>query len=357
MPSPPDQAPNFLTFLDTLPGKSLAIVYSFSNTVDKDRVWYDRWKSSTIMYFGQGGEELGLDVRYIDVDTFLTEAVSRDGVSNDYLINLHSGLRDISSWPIISSLASWRSIPAGPCPSDVHITCERKDVTRALASSLKLMLPSSWEAHQSDGLEYVIKARDLGMSVGLRKTKLRGELEAANRDPKLVVEEFVLGFDATISVLANHMGNYTVLGAVFYIPKSREPEWMFTEELKKLPFENNEFKSFEIAVDDELAAELLELSRMLGQGGVYRHDFRIEPLPNGEAPEIMTLKNSWYLEVTPTPTMAEQTDFGQILRRALADCDIREELLGPAKERFRGDQAPQSALVASLLYKAVSRIC
>ncbi|MEM9823787.1 MAG: ATP:cob(I)alamin adenosyltransferase, partial [Bacteroidota bacterium] len=36
-------------FLNDLSGKLLALVYSFSNTIEKDRVWYARWKPSTIL--------------------------------------------------------------------------------------------------------------------------------------------------------------------------------------------------------------------------------------------------------------------------------------------------------------------
>ncbi|MEM8625180.1 MAG: hypothetical protein AAGG47_16880 [Pseudomonadota bacterium] len=356
MPDLPDQAPDFPSFLNCLPGKTLALVYSFSNTIDKDRVWYDRWRSSTIMYFGQGGEELGLDVRYIDVDTFLREIARPGGLSNDYLINLHSGLRDISSWPIVSSMASWRGLPAGPCPSDVHITCERKDITRALARSLKFKLPEAWTPDHSKRGEFVIKARDLGMSVGLRKSSQSDELSTAHADPRLVVEEFIPGFDATIAVLANHVGGYTVLGAVYYEPKARDFEWMFTEDLKKLPLENDEFRSIGIAISDDLSTEVVKLSEQLGDGGVYRHDFRIEPLPNGEPPSVMTLDNSWYLEVTPTPTMAEQTDFGQIIKRAVSDDHIRLALTGRSERGFKGDRAAQSVLVACLLYKSVCRL-
>ena len=83
-------------FLDQLSDKSLAIVYSYSNTIDKRRTWYDRWKSAVVLYFGQGAEALGLDVRYIDVDTYLAEMAIAGKFHNDYVLNLHSGLNQIS---------------------------------------------------------------------------------------------------------------------------------------------------------------------------------------------------------------------------------------------------------------------
>ena len=64
-------------------GKSVALIYSYSNTVDKRRAWYDRWRSKVIMYFGQGAEALGLEVRYLDVDTYLTEMAHTDKFQND----------------------------------------------------------------------------------------------------------------------------------------------------------------------------------------------------------------------------------------------------------------------------------
>ena len=356
-PNLPTTDHKYEKFLDQLSDKSLAIVYSYSNTIDKRRTWYDRWKSAVVLYFGQGAEALGLDVRYIDVDTYLAEMAIAGKFHNDYVLNLHSGLSQISSWPIISSLASWRNVPVGPCPSDVHITCERKDVTRAFAEQLGMQLPRKWEDGAQSECTFVIKERDLGMSVGLRKSDDTLELQAASTQSNLIVEEFISGYDATVAVIANSNDDYTIIGAKCCLPKGDNPhEWMFTEEIKSLPMSNSEYEIGDISVDVGVGFELKKISHMLGDGAIYRYDFRIKPLEDGSVPSVMTIENSWFLEVTPTPTMSEHNEFGMMMKAAVEDSDLLKDLVGESARRFTGQFAPQSVLVANLLYKAQSNL-
>jgi len=281
------------------------------------------------MYFGQGAEELGMEVRYVDVDTYLSDMAAARDFPNDFILNLHSGLNDISSWPIISSLASWRNIPSGFCPSDVHVTSERKDVTRAFALQSDLKLPSQWHQHSDVNQCFVIKARDLGKSVGLQKTSDPIALRNAARDEQLVVEEFIAGFDSTVAVLANCMNDYSVIGARYCRPKGADKHgWMFTEERKNLPYDNEDFATEKIEVDDHLKSELIKLSKMLGGGSVYRYDFRVVPDSDGNAPSIMTINNSWFLEVTPTPAISAGNDFGSIMMDVAKDEILLSELVG-----------------------------
>lgn len=344
---------DFESFLAGLSGKSIALVYSYSNTIDKRETWYDRWRSKVIMYFGQGAEELGLDVRYVDVDTYLSNMASTLQFPNDFILNLHSGLNDISSWPIISSFASWRSVPAGFCPSDVHVTCERKDVTRAFAMQLNLNLPSRWNEGNCTNSFYVIKARDLGKSVGLRKTNDPVALRVAAQDEHLVVEKFVSGFDATVAVLANCSNGYTVIGARYCRPKGPDKhEWMFTEERKNLPYNNEDFATEKILVANELKIELINLSKLLGRGSVYRYDFRVVPDIDGSAPTAMTCDNSWFLEVTPTPAISAGNDFGSMMIDVAEDQELLGELVGNPDAIPAGPHAPQAILTSCILFKA-----
>lgn len=347
----------FEDFLDTLPGKSIAVVFSYSDNVDKQRVWYHRWRSDVIMYFGQGAEALGMEVRYLDVDNYLSHITSAEGFSNDFVINLHSGVKDISSWPIISSTASWKHVPVGFCPSDVHITCERKDITRALALDMRFNLPKKWTPAIEDGVEFVIKHRDLGMSSGLTKSSDRQELIIANNSDHWIVEEFVPGFDATVALVSNSQGGYSVIGARIYKPKSPEPlNWMFTEEMKLLPNQNDAYITEKVEVDYELASELILLSRRLGAGSVYRFDFRVVAEEAEVAPLILCLDNSWLLEVTPTPTISDENDFGSMLKDALKIPALLQELAGGGHIYAAKLGSPQAVLVANILYKSAASV-
>ncbi len=344
---------DFESFLAGLKGKSIALVYSYSNTIDKRETWYDRWRSKVIIYFGQGAEALGLDVRYVDVDTYLSNMASSSLFPNEFILNLHSGLNDISSWPIISSFASWRNIPAGFCPSDVHITCERKDVTRAFALQLNLKLPSQWHEDNHTNGCYVIQGRDLGKSVGLRKTNDPDALRDAAQDEHLVVEKFISGLDATVAVLSNCSGGYTVIGARCCRPKGpNKHDWMFTEERKNLPYDNEDFATEEIHVASDLENELIKLSQLLGGGSVYRYDFRVVPDLNENAPAVMTCENSWFLEVTPTPAISVDNDFGSMMISVAENHELLAKLIGNPEAIHTGPHAPQAILTSCILFKA-----
>lgn len=347
-----DPEMSFQQFLNWLPGKTVAIVYSYSNTPNKNEIWYDRWKSDVISYFGLSVEYLMAEVRYIDVDTFLNLMGEKNSFIGDIIINLHSGLNKVGAWPIVSSLACWKGLPVVPCGSDVHIASERKDIGNALTRETEIKVPPDWNNLDEEGKTYIVKPTTLGMSRNVFATqdhaRIAGVLAAGN----FMAQEFISGFDATVAILMAPTGRFEVLGGALYIPFTKSPNWFLTEEDKLDSHEALPYERCLIDIDSDLAGELSLLAQRIGFSSVYRVDFRVEPEPNGQPPSILTLSNSWFLEANPMPTTSRSSSLHEIMRAAIKDQDTREALNCGLFSDLKEDELAQVTLVAAQLYAA-----
>lgn len=302
----------FQQFIDDLKGKTVAIVYSFSNRVEPSVAWYDRWRSDVLVFFGKGVERLGAEPRYMDVETYIRAQGSRGDRPGDFVINLHSGLNDLGCWPIISSLARWRRIPVAPCSSDVHIVGERKDLANMLASEAGLRLPERFEAAGEDDTLFVRKPRDLGMSRGLRVVPRSG-LDPATFGTD-IVQRLIPGYDATVGVVRTPDLRYAVIGAQLLVPFDRDDVgWTFSEKNKIAEdCGQRSFNRRSVAVAEELRRLVCDVCDRIGPSGHYRVDFRIDTAdPAGL--ECLTPQDAYFLEANPTPTVGIVGEFTTML--------------------------------------------
>ncbi len=339
---------DFSAFLADLEGKTATLAYSFSSSVKKNDTWYDRWRSDTIFYFGSAVEALKMEARYIDIDTYLREMADPTSGIGDVIINLHSGLLRIGSWPLVASLASWRNIPIVPCSSDIHVTGERKDIANTVARTTRLKVPSEIVDVQGSENELIIKPRDLGMSVGLQRTKDPAYAKKYETDPNFVVQQFVPGFDATVGFVLAAGGEYSCIGGMIYVPYGKNQEnWLLTEDLKNEASTKDAYVRKHIDVSEEFAAEARKLMRKLGNSSVYRIDVRLSPATRGEVPEIVDLDNAYFLEANPTPAISPKSSFGEMMARVV-------QTRGRVFDELSGHEiiscSPQTLLVANQLY-------
>lgn len=340
----------FRTFLDELRGKTVAIVYSFSNRVEPSVAWYDRWRSDVVVFFGRGVERLGAEPRYMDVETYIKAQGSRDDCPGDFVVNLHSGLNDLGCWPIISSLARWRRIPVAPCSSDVHIVGERKDLANMLAAQAGLRLPAPFEAESGPEILFVRKPRDLGMSRDLQILP-RSELDSDDFGTD-IVQRLIPGYDATVGVVRLPDGKYAVIGAHLLVPaQPGDTDWVFSEESKIA--EDSGHASFArrtVDVDQVLSAMIRELCDRIGPSGHYRLDFRIQTSdPGGLA--CLTPQNAYFLEANPTPTVTSDGEFGTMVSEWLESGGLKDSAGEASAEHLR-TLGREAALVALDLFSA-----
>jgi hypothetical protein len=340
----------FRTFLDDLRGKTVAIVYSFSNRVEPSVAWYDRWRSDVIVFFGRGVERLGAEPRYMDVETYIKAQGSRGEGPGDFVVNLHSGLNDLGCWPIISSLARWRRIPVAPCSSDVHIVGERKDLANMLAAQAGLRVPQPFADECEPETLFVRKPRDLGMSRGLRILP-RSELDsdAFGSD---IVQRLIPGYDATVGVVRTPDGNYAVIGAQLLVPAQMgDTGWVFSEESKIA--EDSGSASFSrriVDVGQELSRMICDVCNRIGPSGHYRLDFRIQTSdPVGLA--CLTPENAYFLEANPTPTVTGDGEFGAMVSDWLEAGGLKDSAGEATAEHLRS-LGREATLVALDLFSA-----
>jgi hypothetical protein len=340
----------FRAFLDDLKGKTVAIVYSFSNRVEPSAAWYDRWRSDVIVFFGRGVERLGAEPRYMDVETYIKIQGSRGDAPGDFVINLHSGLNDLGCWPIISSLARWRRIPVAPCSSDVHIVGERKDLANMLAAQAGLKLPGPFDVECEAQTLFVRKPRDLGMSRGLQ-ILARSALELADFGTD-IVQRLIPGYDATVGVVRTPAGRNAVIGAQLLAPtRPGDTGWVFSEESKIAEDAGSaSFTRLTVDVAPELQRRICDLCDRIGPSGHYRLDFRIET-PDPARLSCLTPENAYFLEANPTPTVTVYGEFGTMVAEWLEAGGLRDSAGEECADHLR-TLGREATLVALDLFSA-----
>jgi hypothetical protein len=340
----------FRTFVDGLKGKTVAIVYSFSNRVEPSVAWYDRWRSDVLVFFGRGVERLGAEPRYMDVETYIRSQGSRADVPGDFVINLHSGLNDLGCWPIISSLARWRRIPVAPCSSDVHIVGERKDLANMLAVEAGLQVPAPFQAESDAETLFVRKPRDLGMSRGLQILP-RGALDSVTFGTD-IVQRLIPGYDATVGVVRTPDGRYAVIGAHLLVPaQPGDTGWTFSEESKIAEDAGAaSFSRRSVDVTPDLQGMIRDVCDRIGPSGHYRLDFRIVTSDPAGLP-CLTRGNAYFLEANPTPTVSANGEFGSMVGEWLDRGGLRSSAGDETAEHLRS-LGREAALVALDLFSA-----
>lgn len=116
--------------------------------------------------------------------------------------NLNAAMTPIHHWSMVPSVASWCGIKPFPSEANVLIISERKDtaslIARECGIAVQKILRKDGPLSLNPLIPVIIKPRDLGGSVGLKRSTA-GELAADEAiQPTDVIQEFVRGFDLTI---------------------------------------------------------------------------------------------------------------------------------------------------------------
>lgn len=347
------QPDDFVSFIEGLSNKTVAIVYSFSNRVSPRYTWYDRWRSDVVLFHGEGVERLKAEPRYLDVELYLKSIASKDEVVGDYIINLHSGLLNVESWPIISANASWRQLPVAPCSSDVHIITERKDITNIVAATTALKVPEAWAGTTTGPEMVVVKPRDLGMSRGVI-VKSRAEVRQEDLS-RSVVQSFIPGLDATVSVLRLPSGDFYIVDAEIQRFSDADVTDIIDEATKISDRTAGIHTDRPISVRDDLAREIRVLCDRIGPSSIYRVDFRVVT-DDGSDPSEMTLDNSYFLEVNSMPTVSRKSSYGNMIVNLMNDIERLSRDFGPSLAQTLRTLGPEGFYSAIILYNSATNL-
>lgn len=310
--------------INRLSNLRVALVYSFEAPDEPSDRWYDRWRTRVIMSYGEALERISVHPYYCDIDTFCAQAVGKALPGISAVISLNAGVRPISNFALVPTVATWCNFPIIPSRGDVVIAGERKDLASLVANHCGLRLPPTFTLSQI-GLakaesRLVVKPRDLGGSVGV-KVISGGDITEADFLDGQIVQAFVPGYDVTIPMYFDYeMGSMKCGYAAIYLPDQADPtSWFYSREAKEAYVGGaapGNITRVMVPVSRELSNFLVAYCDALGIDGFGRIDFR---LAQSNFSELMELGNDElrFLEVNPMPTVCSGLAFVEGIRHDL----------------------------------------
>ena len=263
------------------------------------------------MSYGEALERIGIIPYYCDIDTFLGQAVSGKLDFCDAVMSLNAGVRPVSHFAVVPAVAYWFQKPIIPCTADTIIAGERKDLGNAIAQSTGLKVPKIYRRNEisiaRESQRLLIKPRDLGGSYGLKV--IDGcSLEASDFDVAKIVQEFIPGYDVTISVFIDSKSKNLIIGdATVYIPTHPSPlNWIYDRQAKEDYVGGAGVSGVnrrQLPLHKDASKAIRGFCKMIGVDCFARVDFRLEAtqLENYKSIYIDDLA---FIEINPMPTVA-----------------------------------------------------
>lgn len=291
------------SLIKSLRGKTIAIVYIFEkeDAIGFDHYWV--WKSDIISGWLNAVQELECLPFILDVRTFIQKASDRTLPHIDYVLNLNCGCYELSSLSLVPSICGFLSIPCVPCNAVSIVTSENKRISNLIAYGMNLNVPNPLDSSRNEG---IYRPLNLGSSIGVKKDCF---YNFANNG---IYQEFIPGYDVTIPIVYNpYIKDIDLLPPVLYLPKSSDPNWIYSEEEKKndngfitLPF---------LEMEEKAKKELINFSRIFPIQTFGRIDARIrcsdEKLSDKIIEKPLGLNNLYFIEINSMPTVEQRDSF------------------------------------------------
>lgn len=313
-------------------GTHICIIYQYIPSEITKENWYHTWGLNVMAYISQGFENLGLNLKFLDLFTFLQNSKSHlEGMN--YSLNLICGNKKVSYWGIVPSISELYNVSPLPNKADVIIAGERKDLANSLASKVGLKCPE-WFNSIHEILDtskfYIGKPRDYGSSVGI----VHGSIDKLKNTDQIInspyiYQEFIEGVDVTVPLLYNPWDNSYFFGeAMAYIPKNNDQNWIFDSNKKgvhRVGGQPNSAKKIFFQIPDELKLKIIEMLNLIGGSSVARVDFRVTT-ENAEKVAEAPMENYYFIEINPIPTMSDKSNYVDGMEKALERNNINVEM-------------------------------
>ena len=330
----------FSEFLGNLPGRTAAIVYSFAPAKRPKELWYDRWQTEVLSFYGQAIQGLGVEPYFMDVDSFCERAIAGRLPDLDFVINLNAGVRPISNWALVPAVASWCDIAILPCEADIIIAGERKDLSNLVAEKMGLRIPHTYTAASLASLppetQVIAKPRDLGGSEGI-EIRPKKTLEP-KRD--YIYQEVIAGYDITLPVLYDPvLGSIQPLPAVAYRPANDDPRWFHSRESK---IQGVGYQKKIVDLAEEHKAALISFAEEFGIITYCRLDLRVAAGSWAEAFEVRDEPPPiYFIEINPMPTLRRNINFISSLQEPTRLSATQSATLSAVQSRCQTAREPQ----------------
>ena len=293
----------YKNILQSLFGKTIAIIYIFEGEDASGYEHYESWKTDVISSWMFAVEELHCLPLLMDIRTFVQKVMNKTLPYVDYVINLNNGTRNISTLGLVPSVCAFLNIPCIPCNTITTVCGEHKKISNIIAEKIGVNVPQTLLPTEQSG---IIRPIGLGSSIGVK----RG-FEGDKKFDKYLYQEFINGFDITTPLLFNPTtSELDVLPAIIYTPNQPNVEWFLGEEQKRL---HQGYTKQAVLLSQEAKEKYILLAKEMGIYSYCRIDARLH-CENYE--EFATLKSDciplsrlYFLEINPMPTIKNNINF------------------------------------------------
>lgn len=286
-----------IKYLNGLKGKTVAIVYTYEGDTSNGLEHFYIWKSNTISKWMIAVQNLCCMPFIIDVRTFIQKAMNNTLPPIDFVINLNTGIYNLSSMALIPSVCSSMNIPCIPCNALTITIGENKEISNFIAKEINIKVPDVLTSTDPNG---IFRPINLGNSLGVkRKYECR---------EKGIYQEFINGYEITTPLVYNPIkGKMDVLPTVIFYPNNEKPEWYYDSYNKT----NQKGYKFVIAdLDDKLKEKYVELTNKLTIQTYCRIDARVKSKNiNNTNNKTFTLNDTYFIEINVMPTIRENNSF------------------------------------------------
>ena len=243
----------------------------------------------------------------------------------------------------VQGLCRLAGIPCVGCGVASSAVCMDKAMTKAAAAQAGLSQarwlvadPGADEAETvarvEESFEYpvFVKPANAGSSVGISKVRSREELYtaltvAAKVDPKVVIEETVIGQEVEVAVLGNRKPFASIVGEVAAV------DGFYSYSGKYLDNTSGLYIPARLDADtaERVRAEAVKAYKALGCAGFSRADFFVTAKGEVIFNEINTIPGFTSISMYPKLMNASGIPFGELVDRLIAlACGTEEEIHG-----------------------------
>lgn len=323
-----------IKYLNSLNGRTVAIVYTYEGDIPNGAEHFYIWKSSVISKWMIAIQNLHCMPFVVDVRTFVQKAMSNTLPPIDFVINLNTGIYNLSSMALIPSVCSSMNIPCIPCNASTITIGENKEISNLVAKAINIKVPKTLNYTDQNG---IFRPINLGNSIGVKRN--------FDYQKKGIYQEFIDGYEITTPLVFNPIkGEMDVLPTVIFYPNNEDSQWFYNKSNKT----HQKGYKFVIAdLDYQLKEKYVELTNKLAIQTYCRIDARVKCKNiNSNNNKIFTLKDTYFIEINVMPTIRENNSFNysfnnisekstyyqmkKILKDRLKNCDLNTFLLACA---------------------------
>lgn len=307
-------------------GKTIGIVYTFEGDVSSGFEHFYIWKSNILTKWLTAVEELHCMPLILDVRTFVDKAMNGTLPYLDYVLNLNTGMLDLSSMALVPSTCSSLGIPCIPCDAVSIVTGENKLLSNLIAQSIGINVPKPLDTNVADG---IFRPINLGNSLGVKRGNNIGK--------KGIYQEFIPGYEITTPIVFNAMTHrLDLLPSVIYLPETESLNWFNGEEEKKA---RTGYSFRTVKLNEKIINSYLELANTLSVKTFCRIDARIkcsDKIYNDFSYNTVSFEDIYFIEINVMPTIRDNNNFSFSFNSvkpsdSLYTCiKAQEEILGTA---------------------------